>query len=98
MPIRNLDKYLDPPDEPEAQYCESCGKEMEIMDEFGEGGKYVKCVNPLCPDKFTGGAKALAEKIVELEEDNLTLQARINVLVNQLPETEHILFKKWKKK
>lgn len=84
MPIKNLDKYLDPPDEPEAEYCESCGKEMEILDEFGEGGKYTKCINPLCPDKFSGSAKALAERIVELEDENAYLKRRVKHVIRLL--------------
>ena len=68
MPIKGLDKYLDPPDEPEAEFCESCGHEMEEIDNFGEGGRDMKCTNLLCPDKHTGAAKALAEHIVELED------------------------------
>ena len=99
MPIKNLDRYLDPPDEPEEIICETCGKSMEIIDNFGEGGRYTKCINALCPDKFSGSAKALAEKIVELEEDNSALQYRINVLINQLfPGETYEIFKKWKKK
>ena len=99
MPIKNLDRYLDPPDEPEEIICETCGKSMEIIDNFGEGGRYTKCINTLCPDKFSGSAKALAEKIVELEEDNSMLQARVNTLIRQLPiGEERKRYEKWWKK
>ena len=99
MSIKSLDRYLDPPDEPEEIICETCGKSMEIIDNFGEGGRYTKCINALCPDKFSGSAKALAEKIVELEEDNSMLQARVNTLIRQLPiGEERKRYEKWWKK
>lgn len=60
----NWDKYLDPPDEPEAELCESCGQEKSILDEFG-GLKYMECTNPLCPEKHSGIAKEIAEKLAE---------------------------------
>lgn len=79
MTIRNLDKYLDPPDEPEADLCESCGHEKEILDNFG-GQRYTKCVNPYCPDKHEGIAKEMAETIVELVDTIDCLRAKIKAL------------------
>jgi len=67
MPIKNLDKCLDPPDEPEGVICESCGKPMEILF-IGNKPNSTLCQNALCPDKYTGNAKALAEHIVDLED------------------------------
>lgn len=89
MSIKNLDRYFDPPDEPEIPICESCGKDMEL--DFWGGG--TKCLNPLCPDKFTGAARALAEKIVELEEENSTLKSKCRFLKNRLDYAEHLLDK-----
>lgn len=60
----NWDKYLDPPDEPEAQYCDGCGEEKEIIDNFG-GQRYTKCVNPYCPYKHNGVAKLIANELAD---------------------------------
>ena len=79
MTIRSLDKYLDPPDKPEAVLCESCGHEKEILDNFG-GQRYTKCVNPYCPDKHEGIAKEMAETIVELVDTIDYLKAKIKAL------------------
>ena len=79
MTIKNHDRYYDPPDEPEAPICESCGYEMPILDDFG-GQKYTECVNPFCPDKHTGIAKEMAERIVELEEENGLLRNKVRIL------------------
>ncbi len=69
MNLRN-DRYLDPPDEPEAELCQSCGVELEwkittLIPLKGDPA----CLNPLCPDKHTGITKEMAELIVELREE-----------------------------
>jgi len=79
MNIKNLDKYLDPPDEPEAEYCESCGEEMEILDNF-DGQRYTKCVNQYCPDKHVGIMKEMAELIVDQAETIDELKTKIRRL------------------
>jgi hypothetical protein len=86
MTIKNLDKYLDPSDEPEVPLCESCGHEMPILDDFG-GQKYVECVNLFCPDKHTGIAREMAELIVDQAEtiDELKTKIRRLELVNNSP-------------
>jgi len=63
--------YENPPDEPEAEYCEECGKELEVLDDFGEGGKYTKCINPYCPAKFDVNttSRYMSQLIVELEDE-----------------------------
>ena len=75
----NWDKYLDPPDGPEADICEACGHEKEILDNFG-GQRYAECVNRYCPDKHEGIAKEMAETIVDLTETIEYLNAKIRNL------------------
>ncbi len=77
MNLRN-DRYLDPPDEPEAELCQSCGAEMEGL-YFGDTQEF-DCLNPFCPDKHSGVAKEMAELIVELGEDVATLRVKIGLL------------------
>lgn len=88
MSIRGLDKYLDPPDEPETPLCESCGHEMEEIQYPAISMKSSQtyhipmtvCPNSFCPDKHTGIAKEMAERIVELEEENETLRLKVTML------------------
>lgn len=67
------------PEEPEAVICESCGQEMEILDVF-QGQKYTKCVNQFCPEKFTGEAKEMAEKLVDALDTVSRLESRVKHL------------------
>lgn len=74
MNLRN-DRYLDPPDEPEAELCQSCGVELEwrittLIPLRGD----LACLNPFCPDKHSGVAKEMAELIVD------TLSLRVKML------------------
>lgn len=67
-----------PPDEPEARYCETCGKEMEFKKFLrrNEISGYV-CTNLYCPDEFSqvdhyyedGLVKGMAEHLAEVEQD-----------------------------
>jgi len=71
MEDRNIEDTRQPPDEPEAQFCEDCGEEME-EDKWGDWMKhYMKCTNVMCPSKFNAGEVVfdLAVKIVELKGD-----------------------------
>jgi hypothetical protein len=77
----NWDKYLDPPDEPEAVLCESCGQEMEGL-YFGDEREF-SCINPHCPNKHTGVAKEMAEMIVELTDEVNTLRHKLAILQRQ---------------
>ena len=64
----NWDKYLEPPDEPEAQYCDGCGEEMELTKTYvvhDETGFDAVCINPFCPDKHTGVAKEIADALAD---------------------------------
>lgn len=59
MEIINQGHYYDPPDEPEAEYCEECGE--ELMD--GDSS----CTNRYCPSKFDNDiTRELAMEIVDL--------------------------------
>lgn len=84
---KNWDKYLDPPDEPEAEFCETCGKEKPILDDFG-GQKYKECVNPFCPIKHEGTALEMAERIVELEETIEELNIKIRRWMSALHDCD----------
>lgn len=87
MTIKNHDRYYDPPDEPEVPLCESCGHEMNLAHTFTYKDSVhfdATCVNPLCPNKHTGIAKEMAEKIVELTEELDEYKLRVRVLKNKL--------------
>lgn len=63
----NLEDTRQPPDEPEAVFCEECGQ--EVLEEYaplgGNRSYYAVCENPFCPENFTGVAKEMAERLVE---------------------------------
>ena len=71
---RSHDKYLDPPDEPEAILCDDCGEEMTA--------KYdgMKCANQYCPAKHEGVAKEMAELLIGAREEVKSLARRLNML------------------
>lgn len=74
-------QYLDPPEEPEAVFCEDCGKEMEQIDSFG-GLRDMKCVNPYCPAKHEGVAKEMAEMLIGAEETVKSLALQLTNIRN----------------
>lgn len=84
--MTNLDKYLDPPDEPEAVYCEECGQEMEHHFEYKEN--WYICKNPFCPAKFEGEAKEMAEKLVNALDTVSRLESRVRFLSNRLRQVD----------
>ena len=90
MTIKNHDRYLAPPDEPEAQFCESCGHKVAYIESHYIYMGYPvtdlahTCTNSFCPDKHTGIAKEMAEKIVELTEELEEYKLRVKVLKNKL--------------
>lgn len=58
-----------PKDEPEAEYCESCGQPMELCT---KGYTHFTCVNLFCPEKFqesTQVVQDMANHIVEVEQE-----------------------------
>lgn len=60
--------YLEPPDEPEAVFCEECGEEMEN----GETCKYQ-----FCPSKFEGDAKEMAYMLIGATEEVKSLAQQL---------------------
>ena len=66
----NIEDTRQPPDEPEAQFCEDCGEEMEEVHDW-DGVSSHRCTNVMCPSKFNAGEVAfdMAVKIVELKDD-----------------------------
>jgi hypothetical protein len=77
----NWDKYLEPPDEPEAVYCESCGQEQVEIVVFGK--RTPVCTNPYCPDKHSGTAREMAEMVINLMEEVIGLRGEIKRLEDE---------------
>lgn len=77
--MKNFDSYYDPPEEPEAEYCEECGQEKTILENFG-GRDYYECNNDFCPAKFTGDAKEMAQKLVDTIDTVSRLEGRVKRL------------------
>ena len=71
--------YLEPPDEPEAVFCEECGEEMEEIDSF-DGLRDMKCVYQFCPSKFEGDAKEMAYMLLGATEEVKSLAQKIKQL------------------
>lgn len=77
--------YENPPDEPEARYCETCGHEMVEKNLSAVGKVYWICENYYCPDEFTivdhyyedGLVRNMAIHLAEVEE---ALRSTRNVL------------------
>ena len=93
MEDRNIEDTRQPPDEPEAQFCEDCGEEME-EDKWGDWMKhYMKCTNVMCPSKFNAGEVALgmAVLIVEQKESIESLQSTLKYVRRKLAWTDEIL-------
>lgn len=81
----NWDKYLDPPDEPEAEVCEACGHELE-WENYSilslKGG--LRCTNRYCPDKHEGITEEMAEILVEMEYTIRRLEMKVKILESML--------------
>lgn len=78
--MTNLDKYLDPPDEPEAALCGHCNQEMEVLPPLYSKTSFYKCTNSYCPSKHEGIAKEMAEKILDLDDTIHRLKLKIRRL------------------
>jgi len=76
---RAHDQYLNPPDEPEAVFCEDCGEEME---EGHLTGKLLPCGNVYCPSKFDEGTveREMAELLVGANETVKSLARKVKRL------------------
>jgi hypothetical protein len=77
---RTHDRWLEPPDEPEAVFCDDCGDEME------EGyltGELLPCGNAFCPSKFDGTEKEMAQALVEYMDRAYTYEQRYTHMKNR---------------
>lgn len=81
--MKNFDNYYDPPDEPEAVYCEECGKEKIEIDHF-EGMRDFICVNDFCPANFSGVSQEMAIALVDALEELETANWKIKRLKAEL--------------
>jgi hypothetical protein len=84
MNDRDIEDTRQPPDEPEAKFCESCGEELD-EESCSFLGNYWKCPNPFCPTQFQAHnnpqvVMEMAVKLVEVLEENHILKARNNYL------------------
>jgi hypothetical protein len=84
---RAHNSYLNPPDEPEAVLCESCGEEMEVLRDRG-GEYYTQCLYQWCPAKFEGDAAEMAEMLIGATE---TVKKLARQLKNKTRELDHIV-------
>lgn len=81
-----FDRHLDPPDEIDQEYCESCGQPMELTD---KGYIDWDCVNQFCPEKFEkykGGTIAvvldMSNHLAEVEQELADLKVKYQQLKN----------------
>lgn len=70
-------RWLDPPDEPEAVLCEDCGEEM-TDDKSGT----LVCYYQFCPAKFEGDAREMAELLIGAREEVKSLARELKRLQN----------------
>lgn len=66
-------RYLDPPDEPEAVFCDDCGEEMTVKHDG------MTCTNQYCPAKFEGDAREMAELLIGAREEVKSLARRLRL-------------------
>jgi len=84
MEDRYIEDTREPPEEPEAQFCDECGDELEQIDVTMGGLKYItttrSCDNPFCPSKFEGVEREMAIALVEYMDKCWSLQEKIKHL------------------
>ena len=69
----DIEDTRQPKDEPEAEYCETCGQEIE----------YTECDNKFCPDKFSAKVVVqMAEHLVEVEQELSDLKVKFKMAEN----------------
>ena len=76
MNDRDIEDTRQPKDEPEAEYCESCGQEMEFHNpSLIDPDPYFECNNQFCPEKFEkydgveAVVKDMSERLAEVEQE-----------------------------
>lgn len=77
----NWDNYLDPPDEPEEEYCESCGSVMEVKRHYHTIPDDMVCPNQFCPDKHYGTAKEMAIELADTKASLDEMKKKVKHLV-----------------
>ena len=86
MNDRDIEDTRQPPDEPEAVFCDDCGEEMEETWKWYQGKgmtlENLHCNNPFCPSQHEGIAKEMAELIVEQKDDIRRMKHRIKHFEN----------------
>ncbi len=78
--MKNFDSYYDPPDEEEAEFCESCGQEMYCPAPGFFGIPVTICQNLFCPDKHEGTAKEMAEELADAQATIGDLKRKVSHL------------------
>ena len=91
----NNERYLDPPDEPEAEICEDCGQ--ELVESSGDIPDF-RCGNPYCPAKFIYSSlysgkmlSDMAEELVETTETLKSTQSTLKYVRTKLSHYEDII-------
>ena len=72
--------YLEPPDEPEAVFCEECGEEMVREWKWSARNPMqnkLVCRNKFCPAKFEGDAKEMAYMLIGATEEVKSLARQL---------------------
>jgi len=76
-------RWLDPPEEPEAVFCDDCGEEMEVSQDMS--GEYrAICFYQWCPSRFEGDAREMAELLIGATETIKSLAAKVKRLENKI--------------
>jgi len=70
----DIEDTRQPPDEPEARYCDDCGEEVDSD---------CSCNNVFCPSRFSGVPKEMAVEIVELKEKVSRLELQLKQARNR---------------
>ena len=76
----NLEDTRQPPEYPEAIFCDDCGEETEVIQDYWGGAESFVCKNPMCPIQFNvlSIEWEMAVLIVELKEENHKLKIKAN--------------------
>jgi len=84
--MKNFDRYYDPPEEDEIEYCEECGEELEIADNEDE----LVCKNVYCPGRLSGLTKyagtyviQMAKHLAEVEQSLRETKTKLKYSVNR---------------
>lgn len=87
MNDRDIEDTRQPEDEPEQEYCESCGQEMEFHNpSLIDPDPYFECNNQFCPEKFDKKdgllVHEMSERLAEVEQELADLKVKYQQLKN----------------